>query len=88
MGQRDDIFIIYCNLYIIIYFACLSVFLIMSLRLYPINVKTAEPIGPNIINFFLLFYIVPAEGPGVAREKNFFKKIIKFLLRKTPLGNP
>ena len=34
------------NIYLYLYFACLSVCLYV--RLYPINVKTAKPIGPKL----------------------------------------
>ena len=53
--QRSEIILrlniqINAYLYLYIYFACLSV------RLYPINVKTAEPIGPT-------FFCVTSHNP-------------------------
>ena len=60
------------------YFACLSSRLFVCL--YPINVKTAEPIGPKFsegprltsANFFTLFY-------NVYKEKKFTVEIEDWL---------
>jgi len=49
------------SIYIYIYFACLSV------RLYPINVKTAEPIGPK---FFVWTHVTQGRFMGDRILKN------------------
>ena len=66
------------NLYINL--ACLSVFLFVCLFvcLYPINVKTAEPIGPK-------FFVGHLGTPGMVLDDQNFKNSIFIKFRKSTI---
>ena len=55
-----------------IYILCLSVW--MSVCLYPINVKTAEPIRPK-------FFVGPHMTPGLVYEWSKFQKFVSNKIR-------
>ena len=62
-GFRETVPSISIYIYIYIVFACLSV------HLYPINVKTAEPIGPT-------FCVEPHITPGKVYECSEFQTVV------------
>jgi len=69
---NKDIFECFFNLYINL--ACLSVCL--SVCLYPINVKTAEPIGPK-------FFVGHLGTPGKVYEKSKFQIFVFIKIRSS-----
>ena len=62
---------------VFLYFACLH----MSVRLYPINVKTAEPIRPT---FFVGHHVIPGKVYGLSTFKEFL--FINFLNSKSKMS--
>ena len=66
--------IITCVIYIYIYFACLGVCLFVCV--YQINVKTAEPIAPNV---FVGPYMTTGKVYEWSKFQIFVKKFFIFL---------